>query len=263
MDIRDDIFRSLAGRRFEACIEADEPGVVAGVERAIQRGHEIGLELSTEYEDGDAIDAGAPILRLVGDAKSLTIAEENLIGLLAKTSGIATATRRLVTEARGRIRIVGGAWKKAPPQTKSMVREAVAAGGADGRMAEHPMVYLDKNYLRLLGGLDATLGAVAHLADHAKVVQITGEESSLADEAERAAALGAATVFVDTGRPVDLKPVHERLTLIGVRERVMLAFGGGVEPGEIDDLISLGADALCIGRSIVDAPLLDLRLRVE
>ena len=32
---------------------------------------------------------------------------------------------------------------------------------------------------------------------------------------------------------------------------------------EVEELVRLGADALCIGRSIVDAPLLDLRLSVE
>ena len=261
-DIRDEIFRSLAGRRVHAAIEADGAGVLAGVQRAAARGRELGLEVEAVRADGDGVAAGEVLLRILGDAKAITIAEETLIGLLAKPSGVATATRRLVAEANGRLRIVGGAWKKAPPETKPALREAVAIGGATGRMAEHPMVYLDKNYVRMLGGLRGALEAVAHLSEHRKVVQLTGEDAPLAEEARLAVALGATTVFVDTGVPADLKPVVEALETLGVRERVTVAFAGGVRHGDLDMLVRLGADALCIGRSIVDAPLLDMRLRV-
>jgi nicotinate-nucleotide pyrophosphorylase (carboxylating) len=182
---------------------------------------------------------------------------------MSKPSGIATATRRLVEEAAGQIRIVGGAWKKAPPSTKSLVRRAVAIGGANGRMAEHPMIYLDKNYVRMLGGLRQALEGLAHLDAHQKVVQLIGEEASLFEETRLAASLGATTVFVDTGVPADIKPVVEALESLGERDRVRVAFAGGVREGDLAKLIRLGADALCIGRSIVDAPLLDMRLTVR
>ncbi|MDJ0867617.1 MAG: hypothetical protein QNK03_16050 [Myxococcota bacterium] len=261
-DIRDEIFRSLAGREVTAVVEADAAGLVACLGHAAERGRALGLHVEPLCDDGDEVGAGDALLRLRGDAKTMTVAEETLIGLVAKPSGIATATRRLVDEARGRLRIVGGAWKKAPPETKALVRHAVAVGGASGRMAEHPMVYLDKNYVRMLGGLRGALEAVAHLEAHRKVVQLSGEEASLFDEAKLAVALGATTVFVDTGVPADIKPVVEALDAIGARERVLVAFAGGVGHGDLDELVRLGADALCIGRSIVDAPLLDLRLRV-
>ncbi len=262
-DIRDEIFRSLAGREVMAHIEAAEPGIVACLDHAVERGRELGLRVERVREDGDAVDAGDVLLHVRGDAKAITVAEETVVGLVSKPSGIATATRRLVQEAAGRIRIVGGAWKKAAPETKHRVREAVRIGGATGRMAEHPMVYMDKNYLRMLGGLRSALQAVAHLEGHQKVVQLMGEEASLFEEASLAVSLGATTVFVDTGIPGDIKPVVEALETLGMRERVTVAFAGGVRHGDLDELVRLGANALCIGRSIVDAPLLDLRLTVQ
>ena len=262
-DIRDEIFRSLEGRVVSATIEAAESGVVAGLGDAEARGRGLGLRVERVSEDGELTREGDVLAEVHGDAKTITIAEETLIGLVAKPSGIATATRRLVEEARGRIQIVGGAWKKAHPSTKAAVRHAVAVGGATGRMAEHPMVYLDKNYVRMLGGLRGALGAISHLEGHQKVVQLVGEEASLAEETRLAVALGATTVFVDTGVPMDLKPVIETLVQLGVRERVRAAFAGGVQAGDLDDLVDLGADALCIGRAIVDAPLLDLRMTVR
>ncbi len=262
-DIRDEIFRSLEGREVDATIEADGAGVLACVREAVERGRELGLRVEACRQDGGRVEPGDAVLRIRGPAKAITVAEETLIGVLSKPSGIATATRRLVEEAAGRIRIVGGAWKKAPPSFKPLVRRAVAVGGAKDRMAEHPMVYLDKNYVRMLGGLREALGAVSHLGDHQKVVQLTGEESSLFEEAQLAISLGATTVFVDTGVPADIKPVVEALEAKGARDRVTVAFAGGVRHGELDELIRLGADAVCVGRAIIDAPLLDMRLTVH
>ena len=262
-DIRDDIFRSLDGWEVDATIEAADAGILACVDRAMKRGRELGLRVKACREDGDRVESADAVLRIRGPAKTITIAEETLIGVLSKPAGIATAARRLVDEAAGRIRIVGSAWKKAPPGIKPLVRRAIAVGGATGRMAEHPMVYLDKNYVRMLGGLRRALEAISHLEDHQKVVQLTGEEASLFDEAQLAVSLGATTVFVDTGVPADIKRVVEALEAIGARDRVMVAFAGGVRHGDLDELVRLGADALCIGRSIVDAPLLDMRLTVN
>ena len=262
-DIRDEIFRLLDGREVDATIEAAEAGILACVDEAVQRGRELGLRVEACREDGDELTSGDPVLRLRGPAKTITIAEETLIGVISKPSGIATAARRLVEEAAGRIRIVGGAWKKAPPSIKPSVRRAIEVGGANGRMADHPMVYFDKNYVRMLGGLRGALEAISHLEDHQKVVQLMGEEASLFEETQLAVSLGATTLLVDTGVPADIKPVVDALEAIGARNDVMVAFAGGVQHGDLDELVRLGAGALCIGRSIVDAPLLDMRLTVD
>jgi nicotinate-nucleotide pyrophosphorylase (carboxylating) len=46
------------------------------------------------------------------------------------------------------------------------------------------------------------------------------------------------------------------------RDRVRLAFGGGVQLTDIDWLRGLDVDIVDIGRAIVDAPLLDMTFRV-
>ncbi len=54
----------------------------------------------------------------------------------------------------------------------------------------------------------------------------------------------------------------ERLLQRGLRNRVKLAFGGGVKIESIDELKTLDIDILDIGRQIVDAPILDMRLEI-
>jgi nicotinate-nucleotide pyrophosphorylase len=48
----------------------------------------------------------------------------------------------------------------------------------------------------------------------------------------------------------------------GLRSRVKVAFAGGVQLGDIEQLAEIGIDIVDIGRPIVDAPLLDMRLDV-
>jgi nicotinate-nucleotide pyrophosphorylase (carboxylating) len=261
-DIRDEIFRSIEGQDVVATVEACDHGIVCGLEAAIVRAAELELGCDFALSDGDSVRDGESILTVRGPAREITMAEESLIGLLAKPSGVATATRRLV-QAAGRIRIVGGAWKKIPLEIRSQIRHAIAVGGAHGRMAEHPMIYMDKNYVRMLGGVRPALEAIAHLPAHNKVIQLPGEDRPVAEEARIASELGATTVFVDTGNPADVKPVVEILERLGRRDRIRVAFAGGVTLESLAYLETLGVDALCIGRSIVDAPLLDMRLVVR
>jgi len=81
-------------------------------------------------------------------------------------------------------------------------------------------------------------------------------------EALVAAEGGAGVIMVDTGRLDDLADVHRALTETGLRNRIRLAFGGGVTLDQLADAHSAGAQAVDVGRAILDAPLLDLRMRV-
>lgn len=119
---------------------------------------------------------GERIGTLVAAAKQVALAEERMIGALAKASGIATAARTAVLMADGRAEIVSGSWKKMPPQIKELVRGAILTGGANCRIAEQPMIYLDKNYIRMLGSIPQALAACASFHEYTKVVS-SGERA--------------------------------------------------------------------------------------
>ncbi|MBC8247215.1 MAG: hypothetical protein H8E81_06490, partial [Deltaproteobacteria bacterium] len=185
-----------------------------------------------------------------------------LIGLVANPSGIATATRNCVDRAGPDIQIVCGAWKKMPAVLKQTIRDAVVTGGGYFRISKDSFIYLDKNYIQMLGGLKSSLQAVAHFRGYKKVVQIKGRQKDIALEACEAAELNADIIFVDSGQPQDLSEIAELLIRKGLRDRVKIAFGGSVKIEDIDRFKDLPVDILEIGRQIVDAPLLDLKLEV-
>jgi nicotinate-nucleotide pyrophosphorylase (carboxylating) len=256
-DPRDEIFASVADRTFAAALIAEGAGIVTPLDAAVGAAEEIGLQVDFRLPEAATVRPGDHIARFRGTPKQIAIAEERLIGTLAKPSGIATAAAHFVERAAGRLQIVSGAWKKLPLSQKEMIRSAVVAGGADFRITTPPFVYLDKNFVAMLGGPRRTLAAVAHMDDHRSVIQIDDPT-----QAGLAASAGADIVFVDSGRRDDVASAAADLRRLGLRGSVELAFGGGVQLEDIDELKRLDVDIVDVGRAIVDAPLLDMRLCV-
>jgi len=261
-DIRDEIFRTVAGETITAMVSAEADGILYGLEAARRHAGELGLAVTARAADGKRVRWGDIVLLVQGPPKAVTQGEEVLIGAMGKASGIATAAGEAVRRAAGKVRVVSGAWKKMPPELKHTVRGAIQAGGAGFRIVDGPFAYLDKNYLRILGGIRGALEATAHLAGHARVVQIRGEQRAIADEAAEAAAAGAAILMLDTGDPEDIDRVAGRLREMGLRDRVRLAFAGGIALQDIEALAARDVDILDVGTAIVDAPLLPLRFDV-
>ena len=261
-DIRDDIFKGVTGRSVTAAIVADDSGVIAGTREAAEKARSLGLTVLEMVEEGEAILKGREVARLSGSPKQIVMAEDCLVGLIAKPSGIATATRQCVDRAGKQIQIVCGAWKKMPGVLKDTIRRAIVTGGGHFRISKDPFIYLDKNYTRILGGIENSLKAVEHLHGYKKVVQIRGNQSDIAREAREAAECRADIIFIDNGKPGDIRIVAEELFRNGLGWKGKIAFAGNVKIEDIDMLKTTPVDILEIGRGIVDAPLLDLKFDV-
>jgi len=261
-DIRDEILRNVRARRVTASIVVDDEGIIAGIPVAMKECDNLGLSVLMTLETGARVKKGDEVVRFAGRPKQVVMAEEFLIGLLAKPSGIATMAEKFVKATEGRPRVVCGAWKKMPPSLKDMVREAVVVGGAFYRMETGPFAYLDKNYIELLGGIGKSLAAVASLNGHSKVVQVKGRHGDVISEAIEAAEAGADVVFIDTGNLDDVGPVLEKLRGLGLRNKVKIAFGGGLNLETVGKLKALDIDIIDVGREIVDAPILDMKMEI-
>ena len=249
-------------RSVTADIIAEDAGVLAGIRAAKDKARSLGLNIIRMAQEGQTVKRGDVIAKVSGNPKQIAVAEDQLIGLVAKPSGIATATRNCVDRAGPDIQIVCGAWKKMPVVLKQTIRDAIVTGGGYFRISRDPFIYLDKNYIRMLGGIKSSLQAVAHFTGFKKVVQIKGRQKDIALEACEAAELNADILYVDSGQPEDLRELTDLLNRKSLRDRIKIAFGGSVKIEDIDRFKDLPVDILEIGRQIVDAPLLDLKLEV-
>lgn len=261
-DIRDDIFSKIIDQSVTAAILADNAGMIAGTRSAIEKAMELGLTVDRVIQEGAFVSAGDEVMKFSGNPKQIAMGEDLLMGCIAKPSGIATAARRCVKAAGEKIRIVCGSWKKMPVEIKETIRSAIVTGGADFRISSPPFIYLDKNYVRMLGGVEKSLEAISHLAEYKKVIQIKGDQNDIAGEAIEAARCRANIIYIDSGNPEHIKAVSKALSEKGLRGKVEIAFGGNVKIEDIEDLKAMDVDILGIGKQIIDAPLLDLKMEV-
>jgi nicotinate-nucleotide pyrophosphorylase (carboxylating) len=261
-DIRDDIFKEIFDKKFKATLTVEANGTISGCSYAIEEAKDIGIELKLNFSDGDKVFKGDIIGEVVAEPKKIAIAEERIIGTLAKYSGIATAAKKAVDESNGKVKIVAGSWKKMPPQMKDGVRYAVSCGGASFRITDGPMIYMDKNFIKMLGSITNALEAVREKKDFVKVIQIKGKDFSVEEEALMALENGCGILMVDTGEIDDLKRSIEKVNQLGLRSKVEIAFAGNVKIDDIKNYIDMDIDILCIGKEIVDAQLLDIKLDV-
>ena len=261
-DIRDDIFRSIADATYEARITCERDGLVSGSEAAAAKIAELGIKLDFIAPEGAQVTKGNVIAAFRTGPKLMAQAEDAIIGKLSKPSGIATAANRAVQIAQDRIRIVSGSWKKMPEEIKQPVRKAIATGGAAFRICDGPFIYLDKNYIRMFGGIPQALKAVERFPEHRKVVQIRGMTDTIEAETCLALAGGCDVFMVDTGSLPDIRRCRAALSALNAGPDKQIAFAGGVRIADIPFFIELSVEILCIGREIVDAPLLDLKMDI-
>ena len=262
-DIRDALFAGLGTTRFKAEITVCGSGVLSGVAKAAAEAEELGLSAFFLLNDGADVAWGEVVAELEGTAKQIAMAEELMVGCMSKTSGIAYAARTAVNNAAQRVEIVCGAWKKMPPSIKTPVREAIGHGGASFRIISKPMLYIDKNYLRMFGGIPQALEEARQFPDLTPVVQLRKEAGSIATQTTQALEGGGGVLMIDTGDVADIAPCLETLKASGRRADCLVAYSGGVKLRDIDGLAASGIDIMCIGQAIVDAPLMDMRLDVR
>jgi nicotinate-nucleotide pyrophosphorylase (carboxylating) len=257
-DIARLLFKGVSGRH-RAVVEATESGLVAGlgfVDPALapaSAGHWRLL-----VSEGAAVDAGTALVEIIGEAHELGVAEDYVLGPIGFASGIATRAAAFRAAAPDGLSLACGGWKKLPAPLKPMLRAGLAAAGLLPRLVEGDFVYMSKNAVTLLGGVAPAIRAGMVVGHGPVAVQVKSVEEAL-----YAYAAGGRIIMVDTGVIADLAAVHCALIKAGHRANVHLAFGGGVRLEDLASVRQAGANAADIGRAILDAPLLDLRLRVE
>ncbi len=251
--------RLLGGAgRFRAVIEATEPGLLAGT-AFVDPADSLGLDGTWRLlvQEGEAVAAGQSLVELAGPAEQLGVAEDFIMGPLGFASGVASRAAMFRKAAPASLTVACGGWKKLPASLKPLLRAGLAVAGVLPRLVDGQFVYVAKNSVIMLGGIETAITAGLAVGHGPVAIQVKSVEEAIA-----AIQFGAGIVMVDTGRIQDLAEIHEALLKRGSRSQIRLAFGGGVRLTDLEGVAQAGADAVDVGRAILDAPLLDLRMRV-
>ncbi|WP_294123583.1 carboxylating nicotinate-nucleotide diphosphorylase [Sphingomonas sp.] len=242
-----------ANARFTADLNCREPIVVAGLELAIAFFRACDREVRIErlVKDGDAVAAGAVLLRLEGNARAMLAAERSALNTLQHLSGIATLTRRYVEAIEGTGATLLDT-RKTIPGLRLLDKYAARMGGAENhRMRLDDGLLIKDNHVGVAGGVAE---AVAAAKQYGSELPIQVEVDRI-EQIEPALQAGADRLLLD-----NMKPDMLREAVKLVAGRVPLEASGGVNLDTIRGIAETGVDYISVGRITQSAPAVDIGL---
>ena len=245
--------------RARARFVAGENMIVAGLEAA----EEVFLTLDSQQQleafvsDGEQIESGKVIARMVGFADVLISAERVALNLLQRLSGIATLTNQFVTAVEGTgAQIVDT--RATTPGLRLLERYAVElGGGSNGRFGLDDGVFVTSNHVAILGSVSA---AVKSAKEKLGYLHKVGVEIANETELRDAVAAGADIVVLE-----DLN-VDEFRRLLGIArelsQAVVIEYSGKTTPSNVREFAEAGAQLISV-ESLTSAPAANISFKVQ
>ncbi len=268
----------MADKPVVAEVFPGRPGIMAGTAEAKNLLSGTGVEVWS-LPEGQPFSGKEVIMRISGPYDTFGIYETALLGVLASSSGWATAARA-VKEAAGDRRVICFGARHVHPAVAPVMERAAIVGGADGcscilgaKLAGlEPTGTVPHAVFLIVGDTLEVARAYRRLMPGGTPVVVLVD--TFKDEAEEslrvAGALGRdlSAVRLDTASerggvtPGLVREVRARLDQAG-HNHVQILVSGGVTPERIPDLAAAGADAFGVGSYISGAPAIDMTMDIK
>lgn len=238
--------------RAEVC--AKEPFVVAGVDVALRAFVLLSKEVRalSKVEDGQAVEAGAVLLKLEGPVRALLGGERVALNILQHLSGVATLTRKFVDAVAGTgVKILDT--RKTLPGLRVLEKYAVrAGGGVNHRSSLSEGILVKENHLSACGGVAQAVSAIRGRSPHTLRVEV---EATTLEEVEQALVAGVDAILLDN---MSIETVREAVAR--VHGAAQLEVSGGVTLEDVRRIAKTGVDAISVGRITHSAPGVDISM---
>ncbi|HEU4712174.1 MAG TPA: carboxylating nicotinate-nucleotide diphosphorylase [Pyrinomonadaceae bacterium] len=245
--------------RARARFVAGENMIVAGLEAA----EEVFLTLDAQQQleafvsDGERVDGGKVIARMVGFADVLISAERVALNLLQRLSGIATLTNRFVAAVEGTdAQIVDT--RATTPGLRLLERYAIElGGGSNGRFGLDDGVVITSNHVAILGGVAA---AVRIAKEKLGYLHKVGVQVSTEAELREAIDTGADVVVFED---LETKEFARLATLAKeLSSNVVIECTGRITLENVREYAEAGAQLISVA-SLTNAPAMNISFRVQ
>ncbi|KAK6821302.1 Quinolinate phosphoribosyl transferase [Apiospora arundinis] len=242
-------------------------GVLAGVpffdEIFAQCGCAVEWHLSEGDEVSDDNNAKHKVATVTGPARGLLLAERVGLNLLARCSGIATQSRKLVTLCReaGYKGILAGT-RKTTPGFRLVEKYGMLVGGADAhRMDLSAMIMLKDNHVWSRGSITEAVTAARSVGGFALKIEVEVRDEREADEAIEA---GADVVMLDNftgdGVKVAARSLRERWQ---GKKHFLLEVSGGLREDNIEAYVCNDIDIISTSSIHQGTSHVDFSLKIE
>lgn len=259
-------------------IFANRPGMLAGIEEALTLMAPFPVEVEA-LDDGTQVTAKQVVMRITGRYGDFGLYETALLGILASSSGWATAAREIVEAARP-VPVFSFGARHVHPAVASVMDRAALVGGATGassilgaRQAGQVPSGTMPHALLLMAGdtVQASLAYDRTMPEGAPRVVLVDTFKDEAEEAIRVAeALNGRldAIRLDTPRerggvtPELVYEIRMRLAQKGY-DHVGIFVSGGLTPEKIGPLKDAGATGFGVGSYIAAASPLDMTMDLK
>jgi nicotinate-nucleotide pyrophosphorylase (carboxylating) len=244
-------------RQAKAILQVKAPGVVAGLPVAQQVFQLLDPAFGFEalVEDGMHVEAGVPIARLTGSARTLLSGERVALNFLQRMSGVATKTRTYVEALAGfKTQLIDT--RKTTPGLRLLEKYAVRVGGArNHRYGLADAIMIKDNHILLAGGIATAVANARAAAPLTAMIEVECESLEMVNQA---LAAGADIVMLDN---MTLEAMREAVLVIG--GRAIVEASGGVTLERLPSIAETGVDVVSVGGLTHSAVALDISLDVE
>mgnify|MGYP001772857227 FL=1 len=221
----------------------------------------LGLNANALKHDGEFFKAGESLMVLSGNARLILVIERSLLNVLSIVLGVVKATREVV-EAVHRVnpRVKVAATRKTIPCLRSLIKKAVAVGGADThRLSLSDAILIKDNHLAIIHNVEEAVKIARGKATFMHKIEV---EVSNADDAVKAIKAGADAVLIDNVTPMQLKQIISTLEALGLREKAIIEVSGGITPDNIIEYAKANPDIISTSYITMKAKPIDISLEV-
>ena len=252
-----DITASLipADKTATATIITRESCVIAGRPWVDEVFHQMGGEVQLNWlcQDGDHLQANAPIVTLTGPARTILTGERTALNFLQTLSATATVTAEYVAILAGSKTCLLDTRKTLPGMRQAQKYAVRCGGGLNHRIGLYDAFLIKENHIAACGSIEQAVFTARQLHSD-KQVEVEVENM---DELAQAIDAGADIIMLDNFS----NPMIEQAVAVNAG-RAKLEVSGNVEADRLRELAGLGVDYVSSGALTKHVRAIDLSLRI-
>ena len=236
---------------------AKEKGVIAGLE--VARATFLALDDQAQFEtminDGERVEAGKMIARVLGHGRALLSAERVALNFLQRISGIASLTRQFVDAVKGTSAIILDTRKTAPGLRAFDKWAVLLGGGQNHRFGLFDMVLIKDNHIQIAGSITEAVSRVRMGVGGGFEIEVEVKDM---EELKEALELKVDKILLDNMNTEELTQA------VKIADgRVPLEASGNVDLGNVAAIADTGVDYISIGQLTHSAKALDISFLME
>lgn len=248
-----------------ATLYCKQNGVLAGVPFANEVFKQCELSVDWKVKEGEFIDVnndkiGIAIVK--GEARNILLAERTALNILARASGIATKSRRLINIASesGYTGLIAGT-RKITPGFRLVEKYAMQVGGVDmHRQDLSSMVMLKDNHIWSHGNITNAVKAARSVAGFSTKIEVEVQNEKEADEAILA---GADVIMLDNFTNEGIKVAAKSLKNRHTGDSYLLECSGGLKEETLGEYLCNDIDVYSTSSMHQGVGVVDFSLKID